>query len=126
MAIRTREFRAHPDLAQWFDNAPTHGSRVSKNVYGGCVFVSSENDCWGGTRRYTIRVVTMDYEQRTLDIDNVCPYGYFGSRDSAHRLARRFARAVQDILPDYPTRSTVNRALQVIDRTDWQYPDDLL
>lgn len=60
------------------------GSRVGYRIYGGCYFVTSEQDNYGGgSRRYTVRVA-----YACGDIDTV---GDFQAFDT-HRQAVAFAR----------------------------------
>lgn len=63
------------------------GSRVGYRIYGGCYFVTSEQDNHGDyARRYTIRVAYRDG-----DVDTVGDFQAFDTRAQAVAVARNLA-----------------------------------
>jgi len=59
-------------------------SRISDNIYGGCVFVTSEKYDWSSPRLYTIRYIGIDG-----DIHSYSGFQEYSSRNTAHYHARK-------------------------------------
>lgn len=89
------------DSGHWFDSKTMRffKSRLGSSVYGGCLFVSSEEGPSGG-RRYTIRVATRE-ANGTISIGDGCPFQYYARRREAARDAARLARHIRaEMHPD--------------------------
>jgi len=80
----------------FFQNSSFHNSRIGSNVYGRCVFVTSE--CMNPShwtpnpqREYTVRLALADGGIETLG-----EYGGYSTRAQAHAAAKRMAAALRD------------------------------
>lgn len=78
----TGGFWFSPDTMRFF------GTRIHDAVYGGRVFVTSEQPPHG-PRNYSVRMITDDYRIETLG-----EFGGYETRDAAHRAAQRLAETM--------------------------------
>jgi hypothetical protein len=62
---------------KWFN------SRIHSDVYGGCVFVTSERRGWDRPREYTVRIV-----HANGSIETCSSFGQYSSRYQAHEAAK--------------------------------------
>lgn len=83
----------------WFskESMDFFNSKVYVRVYGGCIFISSEQDkspfgnrAWNGQRRYSIRVM-----DQTGGMWTWMGFGAFGSHAEARKEAKWLATQVQ-------------------------------
>jgi hypothetical protein len=58
-------------------------SRVHSDIYGGCVFVTSEKQGYGYDRKYTVRIM-----HANGDIETCSSFGQYPTRYQAHTSAK--------------------------------------
>lgn len=80
----------------FFQNSGFHNSRIGSNVYGGCVFVTSEKmrpSHWtpNPQREYTVRLALANG-----GIETIGEYGGYSTRAQAHAAAKRAAEALKN------------------------------
>ena len=110
MSYSTIEEIKHANAASgghWFapDTMRFFGSRISHEIIGGCLFVSSELDFDGGQRWYTLRRARPDGGIET--IGNLQQYA---SLEAAKRAARRMASAPDGSEADVAGRGSADHA----------------
>ena len=67
-------------------------SRISDCLYGGCVFVTSERSSWNAPRLYTVRMIDIDGDIRTLG-----DFQGFSTRAKAHTYAKNIGDEINQI-----------------------------
>ena len=65
-------------------------SRIHSDVYGGCIFVTSERSGWNAPRLYTVRKIEEDG-----GITTIGGFQAFRSRYAAHAYARETAKELK-------------------------------
>lgn len=64
-------------------------SRIGSNIYGGRLFVTSEQAGDDSSRRYTIRMVRQHIDRTQLDVTTVGGFQRYDSYAEAHKAARQ-------------------------------------
>ena len=70
-------------------------SRIGNNIYGGRLFVTSEQAGDDSPRRYTIRMVRQYLDRPMLDVTTVGGFQHFRSYAEAHKTARRLGEQLR-------------------------------
>lgn len=70
-------------------------SRIGSNLYGGRLFVTSEQAGDNSSRRYTIRMVRQYLDRTQLDVATVGGFQRFDSYAEAHKAARLLGRQLR-------------------------------
>ena len=70
-------------------------SRIGNSIYGGRLFVTSEQAGDDSSRRYTIRMVRQYLDRPMLDVTTVGGFQYFRTYAEAHKAARRLGQQLR-------------------------------
>ena len=92
-------------------------SRIGSKLYGGRLFVTSEQAGDDSPRRYTIRMVRQYLDRPMLDVTKVGGFQHFRTYDAAHSTARRLGQQLRSgaIRPCYIDDDVIDGYLAIDD-----------